>query len=37
VSVRSTLRVTKLGEPRVDGYAMAGIDLLFRWDFKPSG
>jgi hypothetical protein len=29
--------MTKLGEPRVDGYTMAGIDLLFRWDFQPSG
>ena len=26
---------TKVGEPRVDGYTMAGIDLLFRWDFRP--
>jgi hypothetical protein len=29
--------MTKPGEPRVDGYTMAGIDLLFRWDFQPSG
>lgn len=29
--------LTKPGEPRVDGYTMAGIDLLFRWDFQPSG
>lgn len=28
--------LTKPGEPRVDGYTMAGIDLLFRWDFQPS-
>jgi hypothetical protein len=27
---------TQVGEPRVDGYAMAGIDLLFRWDFRPA-
>jgi hypothetical protein len=26
---------TKVGEPRVDGYTMGGIDLLFRWDFRP--
>ena len=26
--------MTGVGEPRVDGYTMAGIDLLFRWDFK---
>ncbi len=25
---------TGVGEPRVDGYTMAGIDLLFRWDFR---
>jgi hypothetical protein len=25
---------TAVGEPRVDGYTMAGIDLLFRWDFQ---
>ena len=25
---------TNLGEPRVDGYGMTGIDLLFRWDFR---
>jgi hypothetical protein len=29
--------MTKPGEPRVDGYTMAGIDLLFRWDFQPAG
>lgn len=29
--------LTRPGEPRVDGYTMAGIDLLFRWDFQPSG
>ena len=28
--------MTKPGEPRVDGYTMAGIDLLFRWDFRPA-
>lgn len=27
--------MTGVGEPRVDGYTMAGIDLLFRWDFRP--
>jgi len=27
--------MTKVGEPRVDGYTMSGIDLLFRWDFRP--
>lgn len=26
--------LTKVGEPRVDGYTMTGIDLLFRWDFR---
>ena len=26
---------TRVGEPRLDGYTMAGIDLLFRWDFRP--
>jgi hypothetical protein len=26
--------MTGTGEPRVDGYTMAGIDLLFRWDFQ---
>ena len=26
--------MTGVGEPRVDGYTMAGIDLLFRWDFQ---
>jgi hypothetical protein len=29
--------LTRPGEPRVDGYTMAGIDLLFRWDFQRSG
>ena len=29
--------MTKPDEPRLDGYTMAGIDLLFRWDFKSSG
>ncbi len=24
---------THVGDPRVDGYSMAGIDLLFQWDF----
>ena len=24
---------TRKGDPRVDGYSMAGIDLLFQWDF----
>lgn len=28
---------TKVGEPRVDGYTMPGIDLMFRWDFQPAG
>jgi hypothetical protein len=26
--------LTNVGEPRLDGYSMAGIDLLFRWDFR---
>jgi hypothetical protein len=26
--------LTQVGEPRVDGYTMAGVDLLFRWDFR---
>jgi hypothetical protein len=26
--------ITAVGEPRIDGYTMAGIDLLFRWDFQ---
>ena len=26
--------LTKVGEPRVDGYTLSGIDLLFRWDFR---
>jgi hypothetical protein len=25
--------MTRVGEPRVDGYSLTGIDLLFRWDF----
>ena len=29
--------MTSPGEPRIDGYTMAGIDLLFRWDFQPAG
>lgn len=29
--------LTRVGEPRVDGYTMSGIDLLFRWDFRPAG
>jgi hypothetical protein len=29
--------LTKVGEPRVDGYTLSGIDLLFRWDFRPAG
>ncbi|HVY77545.1 MAG TPA: hypothetical protein VG898_03465 [Solirubrobacterales bacterium] len=28
--------LTKVGEPRVDGYTLSGIDLLFRWDFRPT-
>lgn len=27
---------TGRGEPRVDGYAMTGIDVLLAWDFRPS-
>jgi hypothetical protein len=26
--------LTRLGEPRVDGYSMTGLDLLFRWEFS---
>ncbi len=26
---------TRRGDPRVDGYSMAGIDLLFQWNFRP--
>ena len=26
---------TRNGDPRVDGYSMTGIDLLFQWNFKP--
>lgn len=29
--------LTKPGEPRLDGYTMPGIDLMFRWDFRPAG
>lgn len=25
--------LTRPGEPRVDGYSLAGLDLLYRWDF----
>lgn len=25
--------MTKVGEPRVDGYTLTGLDLLLRWDF----
>ena len=25
---------TRKGEPRVEGYAMTGIDLLFQWNFR---
>ena len=25
---------TRVGEPRVDGYSMTGIDLMFQWYFK---
>ena len=25
---------TRKGDPRVDGYSMAGIDLLFQWNFR---
>ncbi|HWI22777.1 MAG TPA: hypothetical protein VNT22_09215, partial [Baekduia sp.] len=25
---------TAKGDPRVDGYAMGGIDLLMQWDFR---
>jgi hypothetical protein len=28
--------LTKVGEPRVEGYTLSGIDLLFRWDFRPA-
>jgi hypothetical protein len=27
---------TGRGEPRVDGYAMTGIDVLLAWDFRPA-
>jgi hypothetical protein len=27
---------TRPGEPRVDGYTISGVDLLFRWDFQPA-
>jgi hypothetical protein len=26
--------MTRVGEPRVDGYSMTGLDLLFRWDWQ---
>jgi hypothetical protein len=25
---------TRIGDPRVDGYSMTGIDLLFQWSFR---
>ena len=25
---------TAKGEPRVDGYSMTGIDLMFQWNFR---
>jgi hypothetical protein len=25
--------MTRVGEPRVDGYSLTGLDLLYRWDF----
>jgi hypothetical protein len=25
--------MTRVGEPRVDGYSLTGVDLLYRWDF----
>jgi hypothetical protein len=25
---------TRVGDPRVDGYSLAGIDLLFQWNFR---
>ncbi|MFN8164471.1 MAG: hypothetical protein U0R26_11730 [Solirubrobacterales bacterium] len=28
--------LTKVGDPRVDGYTLSGIDLLLRWDFRPA-
>ena len=27
---------TAIGEPRVDGYTMTGIDVLLGWDFQPA-
>jgi hypothetical protein len=27
---------THRGDPRVDGYALTGLDLLFQWNFKPA-
>jgi hypothetical protein len=27
---------TRKGDPRVDGYALSGLDLLFQWNFKPA-
>jgi hypothetical protein len=26
--------LTRVGEPRVDGYSLTGLDLLYRWDFR---
>ena len=26
--------LTRKGEPRVEGYSLTGIDLLFQWEFK---
>ena len=26
--------LTRKGDPRVDGYSMTGIDLMFQWYFK---
>jgi hypothetical protein len=26
--------LTRPGEPRVDGYSLTGLDLLYRWDFR---
>ena len=25
---------TRKGDPRVEGYSLTGIDLLFQWEFK---
>lgn len=27
---------TRRGDPRVDGYSLSGIDLMFQWDFRRS-